>query len=359
MRNLNFMGKLLAVAVPFLGMMAINYVVDPASVFHDGPEAAMAAMLLAGRPVAGVIDYDERLVQKYVIDGLRARLDVVVVGSSRAMAIRAGDFSGTTFYNFSVSAAVMDDLIALSGELAAKDRLPKRVILGIDPWLFSRAARHDGWKAMRAAHDELLGTQPGMPRPASDRLAVIAGLPPRYSELVSPAYLQASLRSAKAEGGRTRPRAPAPDESGGVISPDGSHIYPLTNRSRGLEQIRQAAVRYTTEQDAYLEGFTELDGELADRLRALLRFLRSRGVAVDLLLVPFHPRTYDLLARSPTRIDLAAEPFTRRLADQAGVPVIGSFDPRRSGCDETEFLDGVHPRESCIRRVLTVRSLSP
>jgi len=41
------------------------------------------------------------------------------------------------------------------------------------------------------------------------------------------------------------------------------------------------------------------------------------------------------------------------------VPVIGSFDPRRSGCDETEFLDGVHPRESCIHRVLTVRSAVP
>jgi hypothetical protein len=355
MRNLTFIGKLLAVAAPFLGMMTVNFVVDPASVFHDGPEAAMAAMLLAGRAVAGVIDYDERLVQKYVIDGLPSRLDVVIVGSSRAMAIRAGDFTGATFYNCSVSATVMDDLIALSGELAAKDRLPRRVILGIDPWLFSRAARHDGWKAMRAAHDDLLGSQPERP-PVSDPLAVIAWLPSRYAELVSPAYMQASLRSAKAAGGRARPRAPASDETGGFISPDGSHTYPRTVRSRGLAEIRQAAVRYTTEPDAYLERFTELDAGIADQLRALVRFLRSRGVVVDLLLVPFHPRTYDLLARSLTRIDLAAESFTRRLADHAGVSVIGSLDPRKCGCDETEFVDGVHPRESCIRRVLSVRS---
>ena len=32
--------------------------------------------------------------------------------------------------------------------------------------------------------------------------------------------------------------------------------------------------------------------------------------------------------------------------------VTGSYDPRRVGCDITEFTDGMHPKEACVRRLI-------
>jgi hypothetical protein len=47
-----------------------------------------------------------------------------------------------------------------------------------------------------------------------------------------------------------------------------------------------------------------------------------------------------------------AELTIRAIAAELRVDVVGSFDPGRCGCDEQEFLDGAHPLESCIERIV-------
>jgi hypothetical protein len=353
-----FLLKLAAASVPFVVMAGVNMYVDPAGIVHRGPEPLMAAMILTGRPVSGVIDFDERRLQKAVIEGLPAAPDVVVVGSSRAMSVRANWFPGARFYNASVSAAVIDDLVALTGTLDKAKRLPSQLLLFIDPWMLNANAVHTAWTVMRDERDAVLGLQKTGTEPTARRIGERFG---RFAGLLSPSYFQASLRGLKAFGGRPLPR-PAADAIEGFIGPDGSRTYPQRRLALGVDEVRQMAVRWATARDPYIDTFTRLDAAAGDKLKALVRFVRVRGVTVTWVLAPFHPRAYDLLASSADRrLMVEAEPAIRAIGVELNVDVVGSFDPRRCSCDERDFLDGAHPLESCTERIVNgrVRRVEP
>ncbi|RZK16610.1 MAG: hypothetical protein EOO43_14305 [Flavobacterium sp.] len=40
------------------------------------------------------------------------------------------------------------------------------------------------------------------------------------------------------------------------------------------------------------------------------------------------------------------------LANILGVKTIGSYDPQIAGCEESEFFDGVHPKKTCVRKIM-------
>lgn len=62
---------------------------------------------------------------------------------------------------------------------------------------------------------------------------------------------------------------------------------------------------------------------------------------------------YMLMASSADRrLVVEAEVTIRAIAAELRVDVVGSFDPGRCGCGEQEFLDGAHPLESCIERMV-------
>ena len=48
----------------------------------------------------------------------------------------------------------------------------------------------------------------------------------------------------------------------------------------------------------------------------------------------------------------AVEKKFRNLALQNSIKVIGSYNPRNSGCKEIEFHDFMHPMETCMKKIL-------
>jgi hypothetical protein len=52
------------------------------------------------------------------------------------------------------------------------------------------------------------------------------------------------------------------------------------------------------------------------------------------------------------RIFLKIEDQFRKIAKQNNIQLIGSYDPKRVGCNESEFYDGMHPKESCMKKVI-------
>ena len=323
----SFIRKLLAVSLPFAAMVGVSVTIDPANLFHEGPEPTIAAMLLAGRPVAGLVDYDDRLVQKHYIAGLASRKDVVILGSSRTMQVRATAFPGRSFMNHSLTGGVLEDYIAVARDYAARDLTPRHVVVGLDPWLLSAYAN----------------------RPSEPRMATAA----RVREAVSPSYFQAALRSFKAYGGRPAPREPFPDEAGGTTLGDGSRVYPRTIRERTTAQVWAEALRSASVVDDRLRDFRELDETLVHRLEILVRLLRAGGADVEFLLVPYHRAMLERYhASDDYRLVFTAEQRFRDLAASLQVRVRGAYDPASCGCDESEFLDAGHPRETCMTKIL-------
>jgi hypothetical protein len=345
------LAKLGLILLPVAAMVGINIAVDPAHAIREGPERQAAAMLVAGKRVGGLVNLDERLLEKYYIASLGGPKDVVVVGSSRSMQIRGEMFAPASFFNSSVSSALYHDLVAISASYAERGLLPKRLILGVDPWTLNPHAAHDGWTVLREPYDWLAlqtGTRVSTAAPSL--------IPERFSALMSPSYFQAALRDLRAHGGQSRgPDEALPDDPRGMIDSDGSHVYPTIIRERTREQVRTESMKFAVQAsiDPLLGQFTALDHVSLTQLDVLVTFLIAHHTTVELFLAPFHPLTTSLLHSSPDfRMVPIAERAFRQLAKRRSVRVLGSFDAAVTGCDETEFFDGMHPRPSCVAKIL-------
>jgi hypothetical protein len=85
----------------------------------------------------------------------------------------------------------------------------------------------------------------------------------------------------------------------------------------------------------------------------LLRFLKGQGTSVVLLLPPYHPLHYAYVREHDGDGSLdKIEATIRDIGRETGAAVLGSYDPAKVHCSETEFWDGMHARKSCLIRLL-------
>lgn len=86
---LRLLKKIGFLCIPFVAVMAAtNYFVDPGNYFSGKSiPVVVADIILSGKCVSWVQSFDNRLMQKYVILGMKTTPEVVVFGSSRARRI--------------------------------------------------------------------------------------------------------------------------------------------------------------------------------------------------------------------------------------------------------------------------------
>jgi hypothetical protein len=52
---------------------------------------------------------------------------------------------------------------------------------------------------------------------------------------------------------------------------------------------------------------------------------------------------------------METEAAFRKLAKDLQVEILGSYNPKTAGCNSSEFYDGMHPKESCMRKIVSPR----
>jgi hypothetical protein len=72
---------------------------------------------------------------------------------------------------------------------------------------------------------------------------------------------------------------------------------------------------------------------------------------VSLVLSPYHPKAYRAMQQK-NLAHLQIEQIFRDIAIRTGVQIVGSYNPTQVGCNEMEFYDGMHPKGSCMKKVL-------
>ena len=73
---------------------------------------------------------------------------------------------------------------------------------------------------------------------------------------------------------------------------------------------------------------------------------------VSFWIPPLHPKAYGFLFElHEAKIYREANDYFLALADDLDLEVIGGLNPARFGCKRDEFVDAVHPKESCVRKV--------
>jgi len=342
------------ILIGFLALVAaFNLLVDGVGIFRiDAGLKYVVSSLLNGKMVAGRMSYDERELQRLIVEQYPGRRGMVVIGSSRTMILRKKFIGGNPdFFNHSVSGAVIEDFPAIIGLYKEKGAFPKTVILGIDPWMFNsnnglgKAARTlDKWR--REMTEEIGGGTPG------EKGAGRAGTDgstgkntfARYMQLINLDYTVQNWELLRT--GKKLRITDTLDVDDFVREPDGSIHFPSI--VRGMRMVKDGPSNAMP--DMYFKDFKSLDG--TEQFEGLVRYLQAHGVRVVFLLPPFHGAAYRSCFTNPKYgVVPQIETYLRNFAAQRGITVIGSYDPARYGFRGEDFFDGTHGHDIVMKRL--------
>lgn len=343
-------------------MMFINYRVDPGKLFKSGGyEKGIAVILLQGLNVANIKDCDERLTQRYYIEGDKKPKDIIVLGSSRALQINANILNNERFFNHSVSGATLEDFFAVWGMYEEKNSFPNTVILGLDPWILNKNNGQDRWKSIsaynyvfmdsvkvRKEHNEFFYS-------LNHKIFQIK----KMLSIVSPSYFQTAThylikntsemnRADKVIGDYYPTRLTNLNTdiklADGTMSPGEGGVS---------ESLKYDAKTYISNDQVYSLGkFYELNRSSQQDFEKFVDHLYKRNINVVFFLTPYHPYVYNYFMNSTKYCMVAeSESYFRMIGNQKHIPVIGSYDPMKCGLVEEDFCDGMHPNRRAVNKL--------
>lgn len=339
--------------VPLL-LIGVNYFIDPANLFKSIKyEKGIAEILLKGLNVANISNWDERLVQKYYIEGLREKKDIVVFGSSRAMEINAQLFPEKKNFNNSVSGASIEDYIAIYGLYYTKNLLPSIIIIGLDPWLLNRNNEQGRWKTISKYYNFTLNR---MKLKSTETYGDIA----KYKELLSPSYFQHSIKrlfeiikkpSAPKKGEYYQTDKTEADVPIKLF--DGSYSYDDKIRTMSVSEVKKKAISYATSKPIYSLGqFSKLDVDYIKLLESFIDLIKNDNIKVIFYLTPYHPYVYEYMINSNEyKIIQETQKYFEHLAIKKNIRLLGSYNPMDISLTEKDFYDGMHTKFSSVKKI--------
>jgi len=335
-------------SIIFLCLIAVfNYSCDSAGLFgSDKKLAHVAESLLDGKMVAGLSDYDERLLQKMIIGKNRRKVDAVLLGSSRALHIRKSAVikeGEHAFFNHSVSGASLEDFIAIIG-LYEKEHhyIPQLVIIAVDPWVFNKKNQQNRWKSL-AIYFNYLSSRLSGPESSVENFQII-----KAKQLINRDYTFANIEQCLRRDHEIY-ITDTLNINDAIKEPDGSVHYPVKQRSLPEEDVIKSAMAYTQYPVYSLEGFTALSN--ADLFEKFIDYLRERTDVV-IALMPYHPVTFNaLIKKSDYRIIMDVETYLRAVASRKQISLMGSYDPALCNARNRDFFDGMHPKEIVAEKI--------
>jgi hypothetical protein len=272
------------------------------------------------------------------------------------MTVREAAFPSSSFFNSSINASSLEDVVAITELYFEHDRVPDRFVFELDPWFLDARTPYARWKPFKREY--LRAIQRFHLRDKRARwLPYRLALPEKYIAAFSFSYFQVSLRNWLSTMRSPRAddiAATDQEQSTSVVRRhDGSISYSQQARAMSASEVAQLARRFANGGTVdYFDGYTQLDENLSRVLEDFVAALQRKNVEVVFFLAPFHPYVYAKFSASEKYGVLArSEAFYRAVAARNGIPVYGSYDPGPSRCTEEEFYDAIHAKESCIQRI--------
>jgi peptidoglycan/LPS O-acetylase OafA/YrhL len=265
----------------------------------------------------------------------------VVMGSSRMMQVRS-DMLDQSALNLSVSGASFEDDIALVGESVAVLK-PKLVIIGLDPWLLNKNRQQSRWKSSEELYLYWENKISSLGDSRNDLVPFLKSKEINDDvdvKIIDFIYdFVGKNNSFIAESGES-----------GIYNKrayDGHLIY---NKSYIVKTESDISNEFPSLMKYSMKSF-ELDVRALSLIKDLVHWLKKQNIEAVLVLPPYHPDLYKLMAKSNHKAKLIEHIF-REMANDLDVPLLGSYSPVLANCMENEFYDGMHPKESCMRKVL-------
>ncbi|MDA9574285.1 hypothetical protein N9R52_01625 [Porticoccaceae bacterium] len=338
------------VAICLIGFF--NYKVDSLSIFGNSNHVSRAAKSLTdGNMIAGLENFDERLLQELIVKNLEVRNSVIAVGSSKTMLLRKRFFleDEINFFNHSVSGATLEDYISIVGlyELIY-DYLPSTIILGIDPWVFNKNNGQTRWKTLEKYYSYQLNKMSDRWEDTSIKLDVN-----KWKQLINYDYTVSNvvfLANLLRNDGNEFYITKTIHVDDLVREVDGSINYPYIMRFPNQEKVRASALKHGKYPVYSLEDFNSLNNQKS--FEKFVDYLQASQVEVIFFLPVYHPATYDLLINNPSyNIISEVEQYLVRLAAEKDISVKGSYNPHKFNLSNKDFLDGMHGDETVTKTI--------
>lgn len=336
----------LAIFLPIIiAVVFMNYAADPAHLFENGKiEAQIAKTLVDGKNVVSAGNYDSQSVQQKYILSLSSPKEIILLGSSRCLAVNHKHLGNEDYFNHSINGADVEDFEFVIDNYLQKNMAPKNAIICVDPWIFNRN-RFDGKRADLQK---------------KSMLSPVAKKYSQFAQLLSPSYFQESLRLAYKRLVVKKDFQPYTEESNDtnpviVKYWDGSANLKKLYGDKTPEQITELAKAYDPE--PLLGEFNTLDLERQKALTNLIDKMRRNNIKVILLLAPYHPLTHQFLMSSPKySIISKVQEYISVYSQLNNITVMGSYNPDDFSLTKEDFLDGTHPSGSAFRKIIETAS---
>jgi hypothetical protein len=268
-----------------------------------------------------VFDYKLRLFEEI-------KPDVVVIGSSRALQIRAALFN-RRFVNLGGAVGTVIDLQRVAKRLSASTHKPELALIFLDPWWFNE--RYPRIFAEHAGRD--------------------FALLPSVS-LLFQAVRRIPIRRISAEGGRHYFGIAALTTGDGYTGDGSYHYTSIISGARGGDDIAFAeTLQRIKESTRRFETGTHASGKALAYVTDSVDLLEKAGIRVILIAPPFAAPVWREMQRTRGYAYIAED--YRYLSEQTNVSLFDFSDAATiSGSSDCEFVDGFHGGDTTYARIL-------
>ena len=339
-------------------LFAVNYYADPANMFHQSTVTRLSDILLSGKNAAySSPNFDERLLQRRLINHFDHKMNIVVLGSSRVMNFGNNIFPNRMVFNSFVSGATLQDLMAIYFMYRSRNLLPDTMIVGLDPWMLNHNNKQDNWQTLAQEYQQMLTI---VKPDTSTEQGTLKLKWKKLSELFTFSYFQTSLKSLIRNKGRidrnnVYETLNSTEDCCYTKLADGRVYYNKAYREKTSIQIVAEAERYARNKPVYsLGSFNQADPSLTALLKAFLIQIKSDGPVLILFLPPYNPVAYQIITDQPKYHMVArSEKLFRDFARDNNIALFGSYNPSTFDLKPGDFFDGMHFRDETLKKIIS------
>ena len=304
--------------------------------FKNSTEALLAKLLVNNNAVYAT-KMDERLFVKNRIIYENLKPKVLIIGSSRIMQLSNDDFN-KQILNLGVSGASIEDHIAITLMALEKFNVDT-ILLASDPWLFNKYHNQLRWKSISEEYKISLKSI----QFKSKDYNIIENKNYREIYLFHERFLEklysfSNIRKLDIEFKTNQIN----NLTKQVILRDGKRVYANNNTE---EKIKAEVIEYSMNKYQFSDEYYEIYKSFIEHLTEV------HNKEVVLVLTPYHLPSYKItIQEKPFYLDLEAK--FKKLSKEKNIKIIGSYEASSIPCDENEFYDHMHPKNTCMKKII-------
>jgi len=302
-------------------------------------EAILAKKLSEGFSVAMPGRLEMRNFSKFKILYHKNDPKNIIIGSSR-IAFIGENLLQENSLNLSVGTATLEDQIALT-MLSISTLKPQRILLSADPWLFNKkefSPQSLRWKFLEKEYYTAK-------KIINEKKTIIFFENILKSETksnfiydkINILYNFVNIRQNKIynENYFVKRR---------ITYPDGTEKF-IDETNEIIDK------KYTHFFDPYEESLKK-----KQLFEEFIFYLLENKIEPVFLLIPIYETSYELsLKENDLLIDI--EKYFIKFATKNSIRILGSYNPKKVFCNKSEFTDIMHPKLSCIKKIINNQSL--